>query len=91
MARKLPHPVTPSYTLLATNKKARFGVGCAPPGFNGGSRQPKYTSEYIQATSRIGRRCFQFWMGTVYILGSSQGFDPNERFERYHSTLYSHK
>jgi len=50
--------------------------------------QPKATSEYIQATSRIGRRHAGFVI-TLYNWTRSRDRSHFERFKGYHSRLYS--
>lgn len=50
--------------------------------------QPKTTAEYIQATSRIGRR-FPGLVVSVYNWTRSRDRSHYERFKSYHSRLYS--
>lgn len=51
--------------------------------------QPKTTSEYIQATSRVGRQ----YPGLVFVLLNSmrsRDISHFERFRAYHQSLYRH-
>lgn len=49
--------------------------------------QPKATAEYIQATSRVGRR-FPGLVCTVYNWARPRDLSHYERFEHYHTTFY---
>src|SRR5256885_10932957 len=53
--------------------------------------QPKNTSEYIQATSRVGRSASgPGLVCTVYNWARPRGLSHYERFEHYHETFYKH-
>ncbi len=78
----------PIDVLLATNMIS-VGVDVPRLGLMAVASQPKTTAEYIQATSRIGRR----WPGLVCIVynwARPRDLSHYERFEHYHATFFQH-
>ncbi len=78
----------PIHVLLATNMIS-VGVDVPRLGLMAVASQPKTTAEYIQATSRIGRR----WPGlvcVVYNWARPRDLSHYERFEHYHATFFQH-
>jgi ATP-dependent helicase YprA (DUF1998 family) len=51
--------------------------------------QPKTTAEYIQATSRVGRRHPELVV-TLYNWARPRDLSHYETFEHYHATFYQH-